>query len=319
MNRESILIIMIFLIALVTACSKNARSYQGYIEGENIYLTSPFSGRLTQMLVTRGVRVKKGELLFTLEPKPQAFSVNQLEASLIASRQTLADLIKPKREEEIRAIKAQISQVDAQIDLAKVRVVRYETLLQRNAVDKDTYDEVVQKLKELESIKKEYEANLELALLGARTNQIEAQAAEVESVGEQLNIARWQLSEKEIYAPADGVIFDTYYLPGEYVSAERAIASLLAPENVHIEFFVPLVELKNLRVGSNLNFSYEGSIDVYEAIVSYISPEAEYLPPLLYSRENSDKIVFRIKAISNTKEAKLFPGLPVSVSVNHER
>lgn len=115
------------------------------------------------------------------------------------------------------------------------------------------------------------------------------------------------------------MIFDTYYLTGEYVSAEHAVASLLAPENIYIEFFVPLVALHNLRVGSSINFTYEGSKDIYEGRVIYISPSAEYLPPLVYSRENNDKIVFRIKARAKSIDTKLFPGQPVMVGFKNAR
>lgn len=176
------ILLLILLVLLVNACSKDEQHYQGYVEGENIYLASPFGGKLIQMLVTRGLQVKKGDLLFILDPKPQSINVDQLEASLISSKQTLIDLIKPKRQEEIDAIKAQIGQVNAQIDLAQVRVERYGILVKKNAVDKDTYDSMVEKLRELKDLKKQYEANLDLALLGARINQINSQAAQMESV-----------------------------------------------------------------------------------------------------------------------------------------
>ena len=89
---------------------------------------------------------------------------------------------------------------------------------------------------------------------------------------------------------------------------------MLTPENTRIEFFVPLKYLTRLTVGEKVFFDCDGCAKNNVAVISYISPDAEYLPPLVYSRENDDKIIFRVKA--QIEKANLFkPGQPVTVTL----
>ncbi|SPX61899.1 hemolysin D [Legionella feeleii] len=288
------------------------RSYQGYVEGENVYLASPNSGRLMRLYVHRGDQVKKGQLLFSLDADPQILVVKQNEADLLEAQKLLNDLMQPRRTPEIAAIQAQIEQTDAQLKLAEIRVQRTQQLYAKQAIDKDSVDEAVALYKEQKQLKAQYESNLQLAKLGSRDEQIKAQQAQVISLTAKLAEAKWQLEQKTVYAPNDGFIFDTYYREGEFVGSEQSVLSLLPPENVRIEFFVPVQTLTRLRRGQEITFLCDGCIKKSEATINYISPEAQFIPPLVYSRDNSDKLVFRIKAkLKHPSEFK--PGQPVSV------
>lgn len=308
-----ILVALIFIVSLVS-CSKPEHRFQGYVEGENIFLSLPYSGKLIHMSVIRGQRVKKGELLFTLDPKPQIYMHRQAIASSLQAQYTLADLIKPRRPPEIAAIEAQILQAEAQISLAAIRVKRNSILYEKKVMDKDTLDAAVEHLQEVQALKTQYEANLALAKLGARSDLIAAQKSDLKGMHSKEAEVNWERQQKIEYAPADGIIYDTYFRVGEFVGVERPVLSLLTHKNTRIEFFVPLDSMRTLYVGEKITYTYENSKDAYAAVISYISPEAEYAPPLVYSRENSDKIVFRVKAQVRDSH-QLFPGEPVIVII----
>ena len=303
------------LVMLLTSCHNgNQRRYQGYVEGENLYLASPYSGTLKEAFVQRGERVKKGQLLFKLDDNPQLLNIKQAEALIIQAQKMLTDLKKPRRPAEIDAIVAQVGQVDVQIKLAALRVKRNQELVQKNALDQDTLDASVERYNELNFLKAQNQANLTLSKEGARVDQIEAQKAVMLSLIAKMNEAKWELSQKSIYAPANGVIFDTYFRKGEWVDSAHAIAALLEPENIRIEFFVPVEALTGLHLNQAITFDCDGCAKANKASVQYISPEAEYIPPLVYSRDNNDKLVFRVKATLSHPE--LFkPGQPVIAMV----
>lgn len=306
------LLTIILSSILLLSCNRSNHPVQGYVEGENIYLASPYSGNLVNMAVVRGQRVKKGDLLFSLDKNPQNFLVKEALANEAQSRNKLEDLIKPKRPPEIAAIEAQIMQAEAQISLAKTRVLRNQTLFNRHVMDKDTLDAAEEHLKEVTALKAQYEANLAFAKLGARPDLISAQQDELNAFVMKKDKSNWDLAQKTSYAPDDGIIFDTYYKVGEFVNDGHPVLSLLSLKNTHIEFFIPLNVAKNLHVGEEISFTYTTSKELHPAKISYISPEAEYVPPLVYSRDNSDKIVFRAKA-DVTNMQFMFPGEPVIV------
>lgn len=313
MHLKSLFII--FMIIILNSCGSNEHGqFEGYVEGENIYLASPFYGVLMHLAVQRGQKVNKGQLLYSLDPNPQLMNISQIKGELAQAQSQLTDLKKPRRLQEIEAIEAQIEQTNAQITLADLRVSRYQKLVDKQASDKDSLDAALAYLQQQKELKMQYEANLALAKLGSRDDLITAQQGVVDSLIAKMNISQWELSQKTIYAPADGVIFDTYYRTGEYVAAQQSVLSLLTPENIRIEFFVPLEYLARLKVGQNISFDCEGCQNNNLAVINYISPDAEFLPPLVYSRDNSSKLVFRVKArIMNPASFK--PGQPVMVNL----
>lgn len=309
-KRPFLMIILILLIG----CHPSKQRYQGYVEGEMLYLALPFAGEMQDLHVHRGAYVKKGDLLFVLDPKPQVFGVKQAAASLKQGQEQWIDLQKPKRIPEIDAIKAQLQQVEAQLALAAIRVKRNQTLFDKHVMDKDTLDAAVEHLREVQAFKKQYEANLALALLGARANQIDARHAGNKALEASLQQAQWNLSQKQLYAPAEGLIFDTYYKNGEYVEAAHPVMSLLTRENTWIEFFVPLEHLNAIEMGKKITYFYPGNDVPMNATIAYIASKAEYIPPLIFSRDNADKIVFRVKAAIQGDTA-LIAGIPVTVVI----
>lgn len=308
--------VMLSFAGLLLSCGHSGEHrYQGYVEGENIYLASPYSGILEKLAVQRGQQVSQGQFLFQLDPEPQTQAIAQYQSDLQQAQNLLQDLKNPRRVQEIEAIEAQIEQVEAQLKLADIRVSRNRKLYEKQAVDKDRLDEAVALYEQQKQLKAQYEANLALAKLGSRDEQIKAQQAQVNSIAARLSEARWQLAQKTIYAPAAGIIFDTFYRQGEFVGPQQAVLALLTAQNVHIEFYVPVEELTHLKVGKAIQFICMGCDKQEQATVSYISPEAEYAPPLVYSRDNQDKLVFRIQAtLASFNQYK--PGQPVTVIIH---
>ena len=302
-------------ILLISSCSReDHKQFQGYVEGENIYLASPYFGILTELKVTRGEHVNKGQLLFQLDPNPQQLNISQVQGELEQSKNTLVDLEKPRRLPEISAIEAQIEQANSQIQLAQIRVDRYQKLYKRQAIDKDSVDAAIAHWEQQKQLKQQYESNLALAKLGGRDDQVKAQKAKINSLRAKLNEAKWELAQKTVFAPASGVIFDIYYRVGEFVATQQPVVSLLTPHNIRIEFFVPLEYLSKVQVGKKISFECDGCEKNNAAVVSYISPEVEYIPPLVYARDNYSKLVFRIKA-SISKPTLFKPGQPVMVTL----
>lgn len=312
MKAKSVFITIV-LTGLLISCGQSAEhDYQGYVEGENIYLASPNSGLLTQLAVERGQVVHKGQLLFKLDAYPQQDLITQYEQDLQQAKNLLQDLKNPRRTPEVDAIKAQIAQTDAQLRLAQIRVDRNQKLYSKQATDKDHLDEAMAIYEQQLKLKEQYQANLTLAQLGSREEQINAQQAQIQSLQARLHTAKWELAQKTLYAPAQGLIFDTFFRENEFVGAQQPVLALLTPANVHIEFFVPVEELASLSLGKPIRFTCSGCEHEGKAWINYISPEAEYLPPLVYSRENNSKLVFRIQARINDFN-RFKPGQPVVV------
>ncbi len=131
---------------------------------------------------------------------------------------------------------------------------------------------------------------------------------------EKLVQAEWDLSQKSQAAPQTGLVFDTLYREGEWIAAGRPVISLLPPGNIKVRAFVSETQVGTIHLGDSVRVFVDGLKDPFLGKVSFISPGAEYTPPVIYSRENRSKLVFMIEAVFDSATAsKLHPGQPVDV------
>lgn len=122
-----------------------------------------------------------------------------------------------------------------------------------------------------------------------------------------------KLADAAPKAPTAGLIEDTFFRPGEFVTAGQPVLSLLPPENIKARFFVPQAEVPHLKVGQAVTLTCDGCAQPIAATINYISAEAEYTPPVIYSVGSRDKLMFMLEAKPNQFAEYLRPGLPVDV------
>jgi HlyD family secretion protein len=250
----------------VAGCSSNSsNAFQGYIEGEYVYVASPLGGALTNLAVARGDAIKAGQLLFELERGSEAAAVQQAEKNLAQAKASLA--------------------------LSEAEFARRQQL--RN-------DQGVISAEELDQTRAQRDADL----------------AQVESQTAALDKARWSFDQKQQFAPTNALVQDTLYRAGEWVAAGNPVVELLPPANIKARFFVPQAVLPRIKPGQTVSVTFDGGQHAYSATVNYISTQAEFTPPVIYSRENRSKLVFMIEArFSPADAAALRPGQPVDVAL----
>jgi len=159
-------------------------------------------------------------------------------------------------------------------------------------------------------------ADLATAKLGGRADAIRAAQAAVEAQRAARDKAQWSFNQKQQFAPTNAAVQDTLYRPGEFVAAGNPVVVLLPPENLKVRFFVPQAKLPQIKVGETVSVQPDGAARAVSATVNYISTQAEYTPPVIYSRETRAELVFMIEAkFSAADAAELRPGQPVDVEL----
>jgi HlyD family secretion protein len=307
---------------LLVACQRPASDQvQGYVEGEFVYVASPFAGALESLTVRRGAQVRVGEALFALERVSEKAARDEAERRLSQALANLEDARKGKRPTEIESIKAQLKQAQAALRLSSREVVRQEglTSVPGAAVELEVdraraaRDQDRQRVAQLQ-------ADLDTALLGSRADQVIAAEAEVHAREAALARAEWELGQKRQQAPKSGLVFDTLYREGEWVPAGRPVVVLLPPENIKVRAFVPEKRIGTIHPGDDSQVTVDGVPRPLSGKISYISPRAEYTPPVIYSQGSRDKLVFMVEVVFDpTAAAELNPGQPVDVQFGPSR
>src|SRR5262249_43067612 len=124
--------------------------------------------------------------------------------------------------------------------------------------------------------------------------------------------AEWDFAQKRQSAAQSGMIFDTLYREGEWVGAGQPIVVLLPPQNIKVRAFVPQERVGSLKYGDSVRVFVDGVAEPFVGRISFISPRAEYTPPVIYSQESRAKLVFMVEATFDPRvAANLHPGQPV--------
>ena len=315
MNR--ILLLLAALSVLAGGCSKGGEAvYQGYVEGEFVYVASPYGGRLDELPVKRGAPVRTGEALFVLEHELESQGVHRAQANLKRAQDTVEDLKKGLRPQEIDQILARIAQSEADLALAKLELDRRRDLLATGAVAKEDYDRADTAYKTAKGRLEDYRAQLATGKLGSRVDQILAAQAQVKAAQADLDQARWSLDQKYQNAPRDALVFDLLHYQGEWVQAGSPVVKLLPPDAIKVRFFIPEDSLGAVRLGQKVSVSCDGCPQPFSGTVSFVFPQAEYAPPVIYSQDFRSKLVFMVEARFDPEISRqLKPGQPVDVRI----
>jgi HlyD family secretion protein len=307
---------LLLLVALaLAACGRSSDDrVQGYVEGDFVYVASPLAGTLLTRPVERGTQVKEGDLLFTLDPQPEQAAREEAERRLAQGRAQLADTTKGRRAPEIAAIEQQLQQARTAAVLSERNYKRQEELYHSGASSSRDFDAAKAARDQDSQRVSQLEADLQTGQLGSRDDQIAAAAANVKALEAMLAKADWNLAQKRQAAPQAGLVFDTMYEPGEWVSPGRPVISLLPPAKVKVRAFVPEGRVGAVHPGDAVRVSIDGVAGPVDGRVAFISPQSEYTPPVIYSQESRGKLVFLIEIrFEPAVAAKLHPGQPVDV------
>ena len=289
--------------------------YQGYLEGDFVYVAAPLAGQLETLAVVKGARVSTGTPLFTLEHASELAAQRQADDQLNATRSRLADLKKGQRPSELAATEARLAQARSAAELSRLQLDRQAELFKNNTIAASDYDQARLTYEQNTHAVDDLAAQLDTARLGGRADVIAAAEADVRAAAAAKTKADWSVSQKSQASPCDALVYDTLYRQGEFVAAGNPVVSLLPPANIKVRFFVPEAEFAAIKAGETVRVAFDGH-PPFDAHVSYLSPSPEYTPPILYNRDNRSKLVFMVEAVfADAATARdLHPGQPVDVT-----
>jgi len=293
-----------------------AVAWQGYAEADFVKVGPTQQGLVTAVLVGRGDRVVKNQPLFEQDNADDRSAVAQAEYLSQQARDQLENLRDPGKPTEIAQAEANLRDAQAARDKAASDLERNQSLVKSGAATAQLVDEeqddlrsAVAKISAMRALVDQSRASL------GRPGEIGAQDAVVQAASAALAQAKWRLEQRSVVAPADGIVADVLARSGETLAAGAPVVSLLPPENIFVRFFIPEPKLDSVHIGDVVTFSCEGCGSDMKGTVSFISPQAEYTPPFIYSESTRSKFVFLAQATPAAIVARrLNPGQPVTVA-----
>ena len=122
----------------------------------------------------------------------------------------------------------------------------------------------------------------------------------------------YQLSQRDVVALTSGRVQDIFFWPGEFAPAMTPVVSVLPPDRVFVRFFVPQSQFASIKLGQEVRISCDGCGQGMTARITFISAQQEFTPPVIFSEDSRERLVFKIEA-RTPGGLRLNPGQPVEV------
>lgn len=292
-----------------------AGGFIGYVEGETLYIGPIESERLASLAVEAGSIVKTGDPLFTMSTTlldrsrdEAAARVKQLEAQLANLQASM------NRPEQIAVLQAAMERAEAALTLSRADYERQRKLFAQGHVSKAALDRASMARSRDEAGLKEARRQVEVAQMASRSQEIGAAEAALRQARAQLDATNVRIARQNVAAPADGVVQDVYFRPGEMVNAGQPIVALLPPENRKVRFYVSEPKLPEVKLGARMRVRCDGCADDLYGRVSFIANRQEFTPPVIFSDPERAKLVFKAEARLEGAARELPLGMPVTVT-----
>lgn len=300
---------------LFSACGASAPLAVGYVEGDFVLLAPIEVAEVKTVAARRGDRVGPGQAVATLESADAEIAVAQAKAALAQAEAQLADLQVGKRPEEIAVLEATLRSAKAQAADAARTLARTQDLLKRGVATQAQYDDAATQAEVAEAAIGQATANLAVGNLPARPETIKAAENQVKQARTALDQAEWRLSKRTLVAPAAGRVNDIIRHAGDTAGPSAPVLSVLPDGAVKLAVYVPEASLSTVKIGGELAVRCDGCPQDLKARISYVSPDPEFTPPVIYSLENRQKLVYLVEARPVGNAGPLQPGQIVDVDL----
>lgn len=276
----------------------------GYLEGETLFVAAPISGTVNSIAVVRGQRVEAGALLFAMDSRGLTAERSRVEAQLRQARAQVAVASAKAKQASADVLAAAAQDTKVQADLE-----RYVDLQRMNSAAVAQQQVETARATAANTHAQSDAAQSQASAASLQIGASEGEVAQYQAVLADVQARFDQLSAR---APSNARVQNVFYQPGEWAAANQPVVSLLPDDKLEVRFFVPETELARYRVGERIQFACDGCQQGLTARISYVSPQPEFTPPVIYSRKSRERLVFLVEAVP-ADARRLAPGLPVEV------
>jgi HlyD family secretion protein len=288
----------------------------GNVDIRQVQLAFHSTGRIQALHVQEGDHVKAGQLVAEVDPVRYQAAADRAEAQVAAQREVVARLLAGSRPEEITQTKARVKGAeatlrDAERSQKRIRQLAGQEFLSQQQLD-DADAAVVTAQANLEALQQA----VELAVQGPRKEDIATAQAQLQAYEAALALAREELADTKLFAPADGVIHNRVLEPGDMAFPQTAAFTVALDDPVWVRAYVPEPDLGRIYEGMAATVTTDSFPDkVYHGWIGYISPTAEFTPKQVETTDLRTRLVYQVRVFVRNHQHELRLGMPATVRI----
>ncbi|MCW2410362.1 MULTISPECIES: HlyD family efflux transporter periplasmic adaptor subunit [unclassified Sphingobium] len=325
MTRQRLIVLIIVTVMLIAAVSTRGFGLLGRDDGpltlygnvdiREVDLGFRVGGRIAQIPVEEGQRVKQGMLLAELDRASIDSAVAQSDARVAQARAELIKLQRGSRPEDVAQAQARFAAAQAAARDAQRDYERRQPLVAPGAISRDVWESTVAMRDRANAQLAEAQAALTLVRTGARREDIEAARAALQAAEASRKGVGTDLDDARLLASVDGVVVTRAREPGAIVAPGETVFTLAIDRPVRVRAYVAENQLSRIAPGMTVTITADGNPKSYSGIIGYISPRAEFTPKTVETSDLRTDLVYRLRIVVDDPDGKLRQGQPVSVAI----
>jgi HlyD family secretion protein len=322
-TRSGVILLGIVIMAVLggVACrDQNNRgeiSASGTIEAVEVSVASKTTGQVVKMAVDEGARIEAGDLLAVVDSASLGIQLQQAEAGVKLAEAQLQLLLKGARIEDIRQAEEVLRQAEVSLKLAETEQARIAALFAKQSATAQQKDNAETRQAVARAQYEAAKQALQKWRQLARPEELQQARARLEQAEASRDLLKKMISDSTVLSPTAGIVTHRATEQGEFVVPGTVLLTIADLAEVRLEIFVPEYDLGKVRLGQAAEVridSHPGR--VFEGKVIFISPEAEFTPKNIQTREERVKLVYRVKIGVPNAENILKPGMPADAVIN---
>ena len=320
--------------ALLATCgseeSEGTLRVSGHVEATEVQVAAEVAGRITELRVDEGDRVRAGDVIARLDTRDTDLQIQRLRAERATADAQLRLLQAGSRPEDIGQAQAQVdaaaadvTAIDAELKSAELDLQRFEALLKANAGSAKQRDDAQARVDVARERRRAAEERVRaaretLARLrsGARPQEIDAAAARVATVDAQLAAMEKSLTDATVLAPVSGVVTQKLADQGELAARGSPLVVIADLDRAWANLFVPEPMVPRVKLGQAATVYTDAGGAGISGEVTFVSPQAEFTPRNVQTAEERSKLVYRIKVSVDNRDGVLKQGMPVDAELS---
>jgi HlyD family secretion protein len=308
------------LLALIfISCNGNNHDRidaSGNIEATNIVVSSQVSGKVIQILKDEGNHVTKGDTVIIMDPETYKLKLDEALASKDVAQAQFKLLKEGARSEDIKQAEDNLKQAQISFNLAEQDKERMDNLFKSQTITKKQHDDATANyeitLARLNSAKE----NLDKMKNLARPEELKQAEANLNKVIANVNLLQKNLNDCYVTSPSSGFITKKFVEIGETAGMMSSLFQVADLNTVELAIYVSETELGKVKLGQQAEINVDTYPDKsFEGTVIYISPQAEFTPKNIQTKDERTKLVFQVKIKIDNPEFELKDGMPADAEI----
>lgn len=314
------LIVLLSILLLVNGCSSNNNENQlelnGVVETTNIILSSQVTGTVDRIVQKEGNRIIAGDTLIIIDAETYILQLKQAEAQRDLAKSKYEMLKKGARSEDKSLAAEGLNQAEANYENAKADFERMENLYENQSITKKQFDDAKTRLTIAEAQLNSAKQNLKKIENFARPEELDQANAAFNAADANVKLLQKRVNDCYIFSPINGQIVKNFVEMGETVNPQSSLVKVSNQSEVEVVVYIQEADLGKVKLGQNAEvFSDSYEDKSYGGKVTYISPEAEFTPKNIQTKEERTKLVFAVKIKAPNPEYELKSGMPVDAVI----